>query len=301
VTAPVDTAPASRRVPRWAWAVLALAVAVGLVAAGVALREVTPALRLSRAPDATIAAGTAGVAVTTQVAGLPIVRDFTLDVGRGDVDFAAQQARVVREIPGVAALPFVGAVVEPVEVRFDAGDVYVRLPVAGERRWVRVRQGEGPVELRTGGGLGNPAAVLGLLQILDGGPEEVGEEPVREVTTSRFRIVVDLDEAIARLGDGAAEVARGIRLVHGEARLPMEVWLDDRDRVRRLRYATSVDLAGFAEVQLTTDLELFAFGGPVDTAPPDAEQLVTVPDVRLRELDPLGRLRDLLDLVPGRG
>jgi hypothetical protein len=292
-------APSSRP-PRWLWV---LAAAACLAAVGVGawfLRLAEPTLRLGRAPEATVAAGTARVEIVTTVSGLGFVPELRLDVARGEMDLQAQQARLVREVPGLASLPFIGTRIEPVELRYDGGDVYIRLPAGDAPAWVRVREAEEPAQAGWTGGVGNPAGFLGMLTILDGTPEELGEEHVGDVPTTRYHLVVDLDEAIARLGENASRVAEGIRLLHGRARLPMDVWLDGDDRIRRLRYVVRADLRGVVDLVVETDMQLGGFGLPVDTAPPSASELVELPDVRPPVVDPLGLLRDLLERAPRR-
>lgn len=253
--------------------------------------------RLAGAPDATLQAGTARVAVAATVEDVPIVERFTLTVAEGEADLAGQRAHLRREMPGIADIPLLNQLLpEPVELLHDGRDTYLRLPVDGERSWVRLSATEddavGPGT--TAPGLTNPAAALALLQVLDGLPEARGEENVRGQPSTRFRVLVDLDRAVEGLSGRAEDVARALRALRGSNRLPMDVWLDADDRVTRLRYAVRPELPGLGAIVVISDLELYAFGTDVDIETPRPSEIVDIPADRLRELDLLGWLQQLL-------
>lgn len=283
-----------RRGPLAVAGVLALIVVVAL---SVLLRA-NPVAQVLAAVDRTLDAGTARTRVTTTVEGVPLVPRLRLVVADGELEFTSQRAALSRELPGLAQLPLVGERLAPVELRFDRGDVYLRLPVRGQRRWVRVRASDPEAAgARTGPGLGNPIALLGLLQALRDS-ERLGDSQVDGVPTTRSRVSIDLEDAAARLDDAAARVAEALRTLHGRAELTLDVWIDRELRIRRIRYATDVPLSGLGELAVSTDLDLFDFGVPVSVAPPRDSDLVRLPDLDLGELDPLQRLRELLGRDP---
>lgn len=290
-------APAARGRGR-RWALVAGAVAlVLLVAALVAWRVLGgPHLqRLAEAPEATLAAGSSRVAIAVEVEGVPLLGPFTLAVAEGELDLKDQRARLERALPGVSAVPLLDRLLpEPVELVHDGAAAYLRLPIEGEHAWVRLAgtdSTEGPGA--TGPGLSNPAAALGLLRALEGLPEEAGHETVRGQPSTRYRVVVDLDEASDVLSGRAADAAEALRRLRGRSELPLGVWLDDDGRVTRLRYAVEPELPSVPRVTLTTDVELFDFGLPVDIRPPDPADVVEVDFTDLPVLDPLAWLREL--------
>lgn len=254
--------------------------------------------RLAGAPDATVAARTAQVAIVATVEGVPVVSPFTLSVADGAVDLGAHRARLRREIPGASAVPLLDRLLpEPVEILHDGGDSYLRLPVGGDRPWIRLDEQD---DAGAGPGFGtpsltNPAAALGLLRALEGMPEVVGEETVRDQPSTRFRVHVDLDRAADALSGRAEDVARGLRRLRGRNDLPLDVWLDADDRVTRLRYAVEPEVPGLSRITVVTDLELYDFGSAVDIEPPDPEEIGTVPAERIRDLDAFAWLRALLE------
>lgn len=251
--------------------------------------------RLAEAPEATLAAGSSRVAVSVEVEGLPLVGPFTLAVAEGELDLEGQRARLERALPGVPAVPLLDRLLpEPVQLVHDGSVTYLRLPVDGERAWVRLAgagTAEGPGT--AGPGLSNPAAALGLLRALEGLPEEVGREDVRGQPSTRYDVVVDLDEATRVLSGRAGDAAGVLRRLRGRSDLPLGVWLDDEGRVTRLRYAVEPALPGVPRLTLTTDVELFDFGHPAVIDVPRSDEIVQSPFTDLRAVDPFSWLRGL--------
>lgn len=255
--------------------------------------------RVAAAPDATIEAGTARIAVVGAVEGVPLLGPFTLTVAEGEVDFARQRALLHRQVPGVSGVPLLSRLLpEPIELLHDGRATYLRLPVDGQRAWVRLTDlPDDPVTDPSAAapGLSNPAAALGLLRALDGVPEVLGEENVRGQSSTRMRVTVDLDAAADALTGRAEDIARGLGRLRGRGDLPMEVWLDGDNRVTRLRYAVETSVAGVSRITLVTDLELYDFGVAVDIRTPAAGDIVDASPEQLREFSPLDRLRAHLD------
>lgn len=292
--------PVAGRVPRRRWLVAGGAGVVVLLALVAAWRLTGGGdlQRLAGAPDATVAARTAQVAIVATVEGVPVVSPFTLSVADGAVDFEAHRARLRRDIPGASAVPLLDRVLPaPVEIVHDGGDSYLRLPTGGDRPWIRLDEqddaGAGP-DIGTPS-LTNPAAALGLLRALEGMPEVLGEETVRDQPSTHFRVHVDLDRAADALSGRAEDVARGLRRLRGRNDLPLDVWLDADDRVTRLRYAVEPEIPGLSRITVVTDLELSDFGTAVEIEPPAPDEIGRVPAERLRDLDAFTWLRALLD------
>lgn len=258
--------------------------------------------RLSRAPDATVAAGTARTAVSGTVEGIALVGPFALTVAEGELDLLRQQAHLRRDVPAVSGVPLLGRLLpEPVEILHDGRDSYLRLPLGGQRAWVRLGTSDDPLSGpdSPAPGLTNPAAALGLLRALEGMPQALGEERVRDQPSTRFRVVVDLERAAAALSGRAEDLARGLSRLRGRNDLPLEVWLDDSDRVTRLRYVFEPQLGGRSDITVTTDLELWDFGVTVDIRAPAEDELVALPGDLVRDLDPLAVLREFLNRGSG--
>ncbi len=109
-----------------------------------------------------------------------------------------------------------------------------------------------------------------------------GEDTVRGTSTRRF--VADVDISLARehvpdvgLPAYDAQVAafegRGTALAH-----ELEVWVDPQGRVVRTRYRQ--DVSSTAAIVVT--YEFSDFGAPMDAAPPDGADVLTVAEARER-------------------
>lgn len=284
--------------------ILGAIAAVGVVALGlVAVLAVSsnPLSRLGNAADATIGAGTARTEVSTTLLGLPFAPELDAVLVVGELDLEAQQASMVRTLPAIDRLPMVGRFLDDaVELRYDGGDAYAALPLSADRRWVRVTGAAArAAEPAPAPGLSNPLIVVEVLRSVVGEPEEVGIEAIRGVETTHFTAVVDLDRATIGLPERSQQVVRDLIRLRGSGDMPIEVWLDADDRVRRI--TTEVDADFGIRLGLRTTVELFDLGEPVDTAPPGDDELIDVTDIDLPELNPMEALRNLLDRIPGIG
>jgi hypothetical protein len=112
----------------------------------------------------------------------------------------------------------------------------------------------------------DPLGPLDLLRWPVAEIDELGREQVREATTRHLRASLDLTGGG---GDAPPPDSFEARLVAaGIETLPVDVWIDDEGRVRRLRL--SVDAAG----ELTTTFEVFDIGSDVEVAVPDPTDVI---------------------------
>lgn len=170
-----------------------------------------------------------------------------------------------------------------VEFITDGTIQYLKLPPelgGGGPPWIRFDLAElgVPVPSNTNP-TSNPIDALRQLDAIVGDITKVGVEDVRGEETTHFRFAVDVvktnPDAAAKL---PADVQDGLR------RVPMDLWLDDQDRPRRLRQA--LDL-GPDFGTMTTTVELFDFDKAVTIDLPPADQ---VRDVDLTDPAGLGAL-----------
>jgi hypothetical protein len=184
------------------------------------------------------------------------------------------------------------------------GDVmYLRSPMfamftGDEETWVRVdvaASGEAAgldvdalVEGQTG-----PAALLQQLRGAAGDIEELGEEDVRGVSTTRLRVIVDTERAIENSPPETREQLRAFSEASGmPPEYPMEVWIDDDGLPRRLSTVVEVEDEQVGTVTQQTVLELYDFGIRVDIEEPADDEVV-----ELRELmEELAELEESLGL-----
>jgi hypothetical protein len=134
----------------------------------------------------------------------------------------------------------------------------------------------------------NPAQLMQFLRGTSDDIEELGEEQVRGVETTHYRATVDFDaaaERTAEIGELSDEMREQVRAEiermkrqTGLETLPVDVWLDEDDLVRRIRMDFTFPLEG-EEVGMEMTMDLFDFGVDVDVAPPPADQTVDITEL----------------------
>lgn len=118
----------------------------------------------------------------------------------------------------------------------------------------------------------DPTQMLDYLKAVSGKIEEVGSEDVRGVATTHYRAKVDLDKVADRAPANVREAFRSsiqsLERSLGTHEVPIDVWVDSDNRVRRLSEHLTVALGG--DVDFTVDF--FDFGTPVSvTTPPSSD------------------------------
>ena len=245
---------------------------------------------LAAAVDETAAAGSFRFETTVDgLGGAGFGTGFAIADGlraEGVFDYGARRGRVTSQLP--AGFPIGGG--ESVEVVLDGTVVYARLPqglldgflrVPEGKEWVRLDSAEHGGAPTAAGGVfgsffsgGDPAATLDRLRQEGATIEEVGQEDVRGVATTRHRFSFDHDAAPGTSVDEAGPL--------DDHALAGEAWIDDDGRLRRVTTSTSDgsplgqdDAGGTAtEPSVTTTTEFFDFGTAVDVSPPPAEATV---------------------------
>ncbi|QBI18961.1 hypothetical protein ER308_05000 [Egibacter rhizosphaerae] len=306
---PPQAAPHRRR-----WLVLGgVLVAVALGVALFLLVRQSPGAQLGAAIDNTLEQGTARTEITGTVTDVPIVDEVTLTVAEGELDLDGQRALLERELPLVSDLnvPGIGAVSD-VEVLFADGGAWARVPV-DQLGWVQVRAPDEAAtariaeeETEVAPGLGNPLGAFALLRAIETSPEEIAADEVEEIdgeNGTRFRVLADLDALERQLGDEAEGLVDAARRIARDDHLVIDLWVDDQQRIERITYEGTVDLAGVTEVDIETEMRLFDFGATVDVERPDEEDVLAVDqlpelDFDLEDLDPLGTLRRWIEELP---
>jgi hypothetical protein len=120
----------------------------------------------------------------------------------------------------------------------------------------------------------DPAALLANFQEVGGEPKRLGERDVRGVPTEGYELALDLAKLVERAPAKYRGTLRSELERRAEKTLPVEVWIDDADRARRIVVEIEGEAATF---------DFFDFGLEVDVqAPPPAEVL------ELSDLTPRG-------------
>jgi hypothetical protein len=125
----------------------------------------------------------------------------------------------------------------------------------------------------------DPSQALAYLKAASGGVEKVGEEEVRGVETTHYRMTVDLRKVAKQIPEQKANVERVIE-TSGIEKIPTEVWVDGDGLVRRMKlHYENMQLAAGQKGDMTMTMELFDFGVPVDVELPPAGQVMDLSEL----------------------
>ncbi len=269
-------------VPALAALVLALAAACG------GEDGPAPGERLAAAGEATAGAGTAAFSLEARIRTGPDTAAGTAVTlsGRGAADLRTGASRLAFDLPGLGL---------SLLMLFDGDTVFLRTPPAmagGEARWIRRT-----VRARTGTASG-PAGFSGRLGPLLAALEDVASGEIDRLggDTVRGTDVVGYAFSVpgGTLWRGPGEVPSSLAGLE----VPVRVWLDAADRVRRMTLETELGAAvaavreaagdslaagplrmleataGGGSRRLAVTLELFDFGTEVATRPPDTAEVI---------------------------
>ena len=142
----------------------------------------------------------------------------------------------------------------------DGANVYIRFPLFTDKlpagkTWIR---GDAK-ELSSGDGqLGqfgsfagtDPKDVLGLLRAISGTIEAVGTDTVRGVETSHYRATIDVKKLVTLVPAAQRQSLAGFDGLIGKsglANIPVDVWIDSEQRVRKLVLDASAAAPGSTE------------------------------------------------------
>jgi hypothetical protein len=223
-------------------------------------------------------------------------RSFTMR-GEGVFDYSPPRGRMTLDLGDLAELAGGKLGNGRIDFVLDGPAYYMKFPQVTERffgkQWLKIDLEE--VGELTGADLGalqqvnqNPAQLMQFLRGASDDVEELGQEEVRGVETTHYRATVDLDEAaergaeIGELSDEMreqlkAEVER-MKAQTGLETLPVEVWLDDDNLLRRMQMDLSFAVED-EQVGLDMTMDYFDFGVDVRVAAPPADQTVDITEL----------------------
>ncbi|HEX5613661.1 MAG TPA: hypothetical protein VFZ83_00765 [Acidimicrobiia bacterium] len=236
---------------------------------------------LGASSDATTEAGSVRFAIEMEITGGPEAMVVAVD-GAFDLDSGAGTFEMDL---GALGVPGGGSV----EARLVDGALYMDFSaLAGSGglgagvRWVEMDldalAGDLGVDLGDFGA-SNPSQLLDTLESLRGVSDDlelVGPEVVRDVPTEHYRVEVNLDAALGDVPESMrADLERSFAVL-GLETLPMDVWIDSDDRVRRLDFElSSIELAeAGTDLAVHMSMELFDFGVEVNVVAPPPDETV---------------------------
>ena len=276
-----------------------IVVAIVLVVAGVggSGSETVPSSTITQAAAATASAPGYRASVDGVMTTAAVPRPISVK-GTGAIDTVHRRAAFVFRVSGTPGLPG-GARTTKFEQVLDGLVMYMRAPIfkaaTGGKEWVkfdmqRIQRAAGTA--MPGDDLySDPSQMVDQLRAVSGDVERVGRETVRGVRTTHYRATVDLRRypklaPPARRAQARRAVERLIDLT-GESKMPQEVWIDGRRRIRRCKFDVEMKLANLPgrptmRMQMTEDL--FAFGTPVSIEVPSDDDAKDVTELGVRSL-----------------
>lgn len=245
-----------------------------------------PAL-LASAAAATTAEGSSLVEFTVTLSDVPDLGSASF-TGSGAFDYESGNSTMTfgygdlfDQLAETSGEPIPAGFGEDMEIRTVGGDTYMKAPMFGAMfggagsDWLRLPATTGnPGETGlapVAAGTDDPAALLDLLG--GGTPERVGTEEVRGVATTHYTGTFDADAALEQIPEGQRAEAEAAFDQLAGASFPIDVWVDDEDRVRRFQMdmnAASLGVFGGNGVgSMVMQMDFFDFGADVDVTAPD--------------------------------
>ena len=225
--------------------------------------------------------------------GQSIPMEFSMD-GRGVMDLSGQKSRMTMRMGPLGKI----------EMRMIDTVVYQKMP---EEMRAQMPQGKPWIETdldslyeqqhgmsfseMQGGASTDPARQLEYLRGVSDSVEEVGKEEVRGVQTTHYRAVMDLEKAFAEQGDDAQKAYDQMVEQIGTNEIPVDVWLDAENRVRRYEMNMPLNIPGgqtapggatteAMQGEISMTQEYFDFGVPVNVSPPPPEKTMSYEELQ---------------------
>ncbi|MGH3344623.1 MAG: hypothetical protein ACRDPK_17495 [Carbonactinosporaceae bacterium] len=206
--------------------------------------------------------------------------------GHGVIDFANEATAVTMQLPqGDVETRTIG------QVLYEKVAEQQRAQVPGNKPWVKIDLGAvaekqfGADAANKQSGPTDPAQLLGYLRGVSGKVRDLGTAKVGGDETTHYKTKVDLRTAAKHLGPQEAQSTEQLQQRLGTRHLPMEVWLDDEQRVRRLSATMPLAAAptgGQPGAEVTVTEDLFDFGAELDVGPPPKGDTADVTDTILQ-------------------
>ncbi len=165
--------------------------------------------------------------------------------------------------------------------------IYVQLPrgthglLPHGRSWVAVGSAAtgGPAAALLGpfGGT-DPGDLLASLTAVSSTVRNLGAATVRGVPVTHLRLAVDPARAAARVPRGRRASFRAFAASLGAATIPVDVWIDQQNRVRRLRWSPHLPAGpgAPASTRFTQTADFYGFGVPVRVSAPPPRQVISL-------------------------
>jgi hypothetical protein len=253
-----------------------LAIAGALGGCGSSAVVVDP---LARAADQTANVGGAHTQLSARIEGMGLPQPVSIE-GGGYFNFSSHEGTLSVQLTGFPSATGLGSQPTMREI-YKGSDLYVGSSLfAGElptgAKWMkidmsRVGQAAGLNPSQLLNGESNPAEILQYLKASGATVAKVGSQRIRGVPTTQYSATINIEKAGAALGGVANGAAQKAISKLGVSDLPVDVWIDSHDLVRRIEVTLSTPAAA-GHLQVEINIELFDFGAtPTVTTPAPSE------------------------------
>jgi hypothetical protein len=122
----------------------------------------------------------------------------------------------------------------------------------------------------------DPSSSLDALRGATGKVTRVGDDEIRGVKTTHYRVTLDLAKAISNAPEAQRDRVETSVIALGTRNIPADVWVDGKGRLRKLR----LRLKGGTVVQPgSVQFEFFDLGTPVTVMQPDPNTIVDLGEI----------------------
>jgi hypothetical protein len=249
---------------------------------------------LQAAPDAAADAGTAKfemvMEMTVMDQAVEVVANGGYDSDAGQMSMTMDMGTLFEQMAEAEGEPLPEGFGGPWEMVADGDTVYLRMPIlsmlTGTDGWVSMSASDlgASAELGLGAGTYDPSKMLETLRGVGGEPEVVGEEAVRGVDTTHYRVEVDLAEALAQVPESQrASVEASLEQLGdvGDGTMPIDVWIDADGLPRRLQMDMASAMAQLSddELSMTMTMDFFGYGDDVAIEVPSPDEVTSFSEV----------------------
>jgi hypothetical protein len=205
----------------------------------------------------------------------------------GALNHETAQGEFLVNTPGIAGNPL-----SSTRMIMDGTDIYMQLPPDaatgfGGKSWLKIdaaaEAGSSGIDINAlSTQSGNPSENLEMLLGISDDVTKIGEEKIRDEKTTHYRGTLDFTKAADEEKDDAKKNALlELNKLYGNQPVPVDVWLDAKDRVRKMEIAidmSKMTMASTSEAPTGTmrmSMEFYDFGADVNLQLPATDQVIT--------------------------
>jgi len=156
------------------------------------------------------------------------------------------------------------------------------MPMLGAKPWLKMTMSQaagaaGGSALGSGLATSNPGQLLKRLSAASSAVADEGQQQVNGVQTTHYHASLSFARLTAGLpaaDQGATQLSLSkLRQILGSADVPVDVWIDAHQLIRRMAISTAIHAAGTPSIQLTVIADFSDYGPQPRPAVPPADEV----------------------------